>query len=67
MTIRELSKCIVSEMQITFDEDPTGGTIDVIIPVTSDAENILGDGVLDLEVHLIRAVGGVLIVSTCSR
>lgn len=67
MTIRELSKCIVSEMQITFDEDPTGGTIDVIIPVTSNAEDILGDAVLDLEVHLMRAVGGVLIVSTCTR
>ena len=67
MTIRELGKCVVSEMQITFDEDPHNGQIDVIIPLTSDVEDILGDSVLDLEVHLIRAVNGALVISTCSR
>lgn len=67
MTIRELSKCTVSEMRITFDEDPHDGQIDVIIPLTSDAEEILGDAVLDTEIHLIKAEGNALIISTCTR
>lgn len=67
MTIRELSKCTVSEMRITFDEDPYDGQIDVIIPLTSDAEEILGDTVLDTEIHLIKAEGSALIISTCTR
>ena len=67
MTVKELCKCVVSEIQITFDEDPHDGMIDVIIPVTADAEDILGDGVLNLEVHLVKATGNAIIISTCSR
>jgi hypothetical protein len=67
MTIRELSKCTVSEMRITFDEDPHDGQIDVIIPLSSSAEEILGDAVLDMEINLIKAEGNALIISTCAR
>lgn len=67
MTIRELSECLVSELRITFDEDPHDGEIDVIIPVTADARDILGDSILDMKVHLIKADGDAIIISTCTR
>jgi len=67
MTIREFSKCAVSEMRITFDEDPHDCQIDVIIPITSDAEEILGDTVLDMEINLIQAEGSVFVISTSTR
>jgi len=67
MTIREFSKCAVSEMRITFDEDPHDCQIDAIIPITSDAEEILGDTVLDMEINLIQAEGSVFVISTSTR
>ena len=67
MTIREFSKCAVSEMRITFDEDPHDCQIDVIVPLTSDAEEILGDTVLDMEINLIRAEGNAFVISTSTR
>lgn len=68
MKIRDLENCIVSELQITFDEDPHDGTIDVIVPVTTDnLSDVLGEGVLDLDIHLMKATGDVIVVSTCTR
>ena len=67
MTIREFNKCAVSEMRITFDEDPHDCQIDVIVPLASDAEEVLGDTVLDMEINLIRAEGNVFVISTSTR
>ena len=68
MKIRDLDSCIVCELQITFDEDPHDGTIDVIVPVTTERlSDVLGDGVLDLDIHLMLAKGDSIIVSTFSR
>ena len=67
MTIREFSKCAMSEMRITFDEEPHDCQIDVIIPLTSDAEEILGDTVLDMKINLIRAEGNAFVISTSTR
>ena len=68
MKIRDLESCIVSELKITFDEDPHDGTIDVIVPVTTERlSDVLGDGVLDLDIHLMLAKGDSIIVSTSSR
>ena len=54
-------------MRITFDEDPHDCQIDVIIPLTSDAEEILGDTVLDMEINLIRAERDAFVISTSTR
>ena len=67
MKIRDLESCIVSELQITFDEDPHDGTIDVIVPVISELSDVLGEGVLDLDIHLMLARGDSIIVSTFTR
>lgn len=67
MKIRDLCDCVVSELQITFDEDPHNGQIDVIIPVTAEPKEILGEGILDLDIHLMLAQGNAIIVSTFSR
>lgn len=67
MKIRDLCDCVVSELQITFDEDPHNGQIDVIIPVTAEPKEILGEGILDLDIHLMLANGNSIIVSTSSR
>lgn len=67
ITIRDLCPIITSELRITFDEDPTDGQIDVIIPVTADPEEILGDSVLNLVIHLMEAKDDAIVVSTCTR
>lgn len=67
MTVRELCKIVVSDIKITFDEDPNDGTIDVIVPVASEPETILGEGVLDLKVNLVMADVDAIIISTNSR
>ena len=67
MTIKDLCECVVSELQITFDEDPNNGQVDVIIPVTAEPKEILGDTILNAEVHLIMADGDKIIVSTATR
>lgn len=67
ITIRDLCPIITSELRITFDEDPESGMIDVIIPVAADPEEILGDGVLDMAVHLMEAKDNAIVVSTCTR
>jgi len=67
MTIREFNKRAVSEMRITFDEDPHNCQIDVIVPITSDAEEILGDRVLDMEINLIMAEKDAFVISTSTR
>lgn len=67
ITIRDLCPIITSELRITFDEDPDDGMIDVIIPVAADPEEILGDGVLDMAVHLMEAKDNAIVVSTCTR
>lgn len=67
MTVRELCEKTVSEIQITFDEDPNSGTVDVIIPLSAEPLEILGDRVLDSEVCLLLARDGVLVISTNDR
>ena len=67
MTVKELCSIVVSDVKITFDEDPNDGTIDVIIPICAEASDILGDGVLDLKVNLIKADGDAVVISTNSR
>lgn len=67
MTVRDVCKTVVSDLKITFDEDPNRGTIDVIIPVSAEPTEILGEGILNLEVNLIMAKGDALIISTNSR
>ena len=67
MTVRDVCESVVSDLKITFDEDPNRGVIDVIIPVSAEPTDILGEGVLNLEVNLIMAKGDALIISTNSR
>lgn len=67
ITIRDLCPIITSELRITFDEDPADGQIDVIIPVPADPDEILGDSVLDMAVHLMEAKDDAIVVSTCTR
>lgn len=68
MKIKDLDPVLVSELQITFDEDPHDGQIDVIVPVTVNSlSDVLGAGVLNLDVHLMLARGNAIIVSTFSR
>ena len=67
MTIREFCEIVVGNMKITFDEDPSDCTIDVIVPMSVDPKTILGDGILDLEVNMIMAYDCDIIVSTNSR
>lgn len=67
MTVREFCEIVVCNMKITFDEDPSDCTIDVIVPMSVDPKTILGDGILDLEVNMIMAYDCDIIVSTNSR
>ena len=67
MTVRELCEKATCDIQITFDEDPDDGTIDVIIPVSAEPLEILGDRVLDSEVCLLLARNSVLVISTNDR
>ena len=67
MTIREFCEIVVGNMKITFDEDPSDCTIDVIVPMSVDPKTILGDGILDLEVNMIMAYDCDIIISTNSR
>lgn len=67
MTVRDICETVVSDLKITFDEDPNRGTIDVIIPVSAEPTEILGEGILNLEVNLIMAKGDALVISTNSR
>ena len=68
MKIKDLDPVLVSELQITFDEDPHDGQVDVIVPVTVNSlSDVLGEGVLNLDVHLMLARGNAIIVSTFSR
>ena len=68
MKIRDLEPILVSELRITFDEDPHDGAIDIIIPVTVERlSDILGDGVLDQDIHLMKATDDALVVSTSTR
>ena len=67
MTVRDVCETVVSDLKITFDEDPQRGMIDVIIPVSAEPAEILGEGILNLEVNLIMAKDDALIISTNSR
>lgn len=67
VTVRDVCKTVVSDLKITFDEDPHDGEIDVIIPVSAEPTDILGERILNLEVNLILAKGDALIISTNSR
>ena len=67
MTVRELCEKTVSEIQITFDEDPNSGTVDVIIPLSAEPLEILGERVLNSEVNLVLARDGVLVIATNDR
>ena len=67
MTVRELCEKTVSEIQITFDEDPNSGKVDVIIPLSAEPLEILGDRVLDSEVCLVLARDSILVIATNDR
>ena len=67
MTVRELCERTVSEIQITFDEDPNSGKVDVIIPLSAEPLEILGERVLNSEVNLVLARDGVLVIATNDR
>ena len=67
VTVRDVCKTVVSDLKITFDEYPHDGEIDVIIPVSAEPTDILGERILNLEVNLILAKGDALIISTNSR
>lgn len=67
MTVRDVCESVVSDLKITFDEDPHDGEIDVIIPVSAEPTDILGERILNLEVNLMLANGDALIISTNSR
>jgi transcriptional regulator with XRE-family HTH domain len=67
MTVRDICETVVSDLKITFDEDPHRGEIDVIIPVGREPADILGERILNLEVNLIMAKGDALVISTNSR
>lgn len=68
MKIRDLEGLVVSEIKITFDEDPHNGKIDVIVPLTAEhLSDVLGDGVLDLDIYLIKATDNTVVISTNSR
>lgn len=67
ITIRDLCPIITSELRITFDEDPADGLIDVIIPVAAEPEEILGEKILNMTVHLMEARDDAIVVSTCTR
>ena len=67
MTIRDICKCLVCDLKITFDEDCHDGMVDIIIPVSAEPEDILCDRILDMEVHLIMARDNALVISTDTR
>lgn len=67
MKIRDLCDINTCELRITFDEDPYQGEVDVIIPVTAEPKEILGDSILDTEIRLMGAEGDAIIVSTGTR
>jgi hypothetical protein len=67
MTVLDVCETVTSDLKITFDEDPHSGKIDVIIPVSAEPMDILGEGVLNLEVNLMMAKGDALYISTNSR
>lgn len=67
MTIRDICKCLVCDLKITFDEDCHDGMVDIMIPVSANPEDILSDNILDMEVHLMMARDDALIISTDTR
>lgn len=67
MKVKEVCEIITSELQITFDEDPHNGDIDIILPVSAEPLEILGDKILNTDVNLMMVKGDALIISTNSR
>lgn len=67
MKVKEVCTIITSELQITFDEDPHNGDIDIIIPECGEPLEILGDKILNTDVNLMMSKGDALIISTNSR
>ena len=67
MTVRELCEKATCDIQITFDEDPNSGKVDVIIPLSAEPLEILGERVLNSEVNLLLARNSVLVISTNDR
>ena len=68
MKIRDLDPVIVSELRITFDEDPHSGTVDIIVPLPiKNLSEVLGESVLNMEIHLMQAQGDAIVVSTSAR
>ena len=68
MKIRDLDPVIVSELRITFDEDPHTGTVDIIVPLSiENLSEVLGENVLNMEIHLMQAQGDAIVVSTSAR
>lgn len=67
MKVKEICEAITCELQVTFDEDPHNGDIDIIIPASAEPLDILGDKILNTNVNLMMIKDDVLIISTNSR
>jgi hypothetical protein len=67
MTVKEVCEAVVSELRITFDEDPYNCDIDIIIPLSAEPLEILGDKILSADVNLMMAQGDTIIISTNCR
>ena len=69
MTIRDLLKCAMCPVWITFSEDPNSHDADpeVRLWCTSGSEwteaSVLSDELLDSDVHLLTVSGGAVYVS----
>lgn len=63
MTIKELCEICTSKVMITFNEDPTTGTIAIIIPVGTEPNEIIGEYLLDSDIYLMAAKDDAVILS----
>lgn len=68
MKIKDLDPIITCELRITFDEDPNTGDVDIIVPVSTEVlTDILGEKLLNTEIHLLTVKNNALVVSTNER
>lgn len=63
MTVRDIMNCCTSAVWITLDEDSRNGALEILVENTVNAEDILSDGILDHEVHLMHCDDDRLIIS----
>ena len=63
MTLRELCRCVVAPIWITFEEDPQGKEPDLKFNIGIEPENILSDEILSMKVNLITVRDGAVFAS----